>query len=152
MREGILRAVTSATAATILQLDRKAFDNLILRLGADALPPGRQGVERRIPVSLIEELLLARDLALGLGLPMREAFGVARQVLNRDAGDGSADWNAGFSGSLRVGSYCQLGADLSRLREELQARIEEAVESVVRRPRGRPRKSGTTPVPDLGDA
>lgn len=135
-----MRAVTSATAAAILQIDRKTLDNILLRLGPEAVPPGRQGVERRIPIGLLEDLILARDLAAGLGVPMREAFGIARQILNRTA-DGAPDLGAEFIGSLPVGAYCQLGADLVRLREDLQQRVEEAVETVVRRPRGRPRKT-----------
>ena len=148
-----MRAVTSATAAAILQVDRKTLDNILLRLGPEAVPPGRQGVERRIPMGLLEDLILARDLSAGLGVPMREAFRIARQVLNRTP-DGSPDLEAEFIGSLPVGAYCQLGADLMRLREDLQQRVEEAVESVVRRPRGRPRKSASrdTYPPILGDA
>lgn len=147
-----MRAVTSATAAAILQVDRKTLDNILLRLGPEAVPPGRQGVERRIPIGLLEDLVLARDLSTGLGVPLREAFGIARRLLNRTA-DGLPDLEAEFIGSLPVGDYCQLGADLVRLREELQLRVEEAVESVVRRPRGRPRKSlGRAGPAALGDA
>ena len=47
-----MRAVTTATAATVLGIERRSLDNLLLQLGPLALPPGRQGLERRIPVSL----------------------------------------------------------------------------------------------------
>lgn len=133
-----MRAVTAATAAAVLQMERKAFDNLLLRLGSDAMPPGRQGVERRIPIALIEELFLTHDLSSVLGVPTREAFRIARLMLGRSPSAGTPDLSAGFVGSLRVGQFVQLGADLAALREELRARFEVAIESVVRRPRGRP--------------
>lgn len=143
-----MRAVTSATAAAILRLDRKNFDNMMLRIGPEALPPGRQGVERRIPVALIEELLLARELSIALAVPMRDAFGLSRALWGRTRSGGVPDLGAAFVGSLHLGDYIQLGADLARLREELQARLEHAVESVVRPPRGRPSRSRGT----VGDA
>lgn len=146
-----MRAVTAATAAAVLQIDRKTFDNLLLRLGSDALPPGRQGVERRIPVPLIEELFLTQDLSAALGVPAREAFRIARLMLGRSPSEGTPDLAAGFVGSLRVGQFVQLGADLAALREELSARFEVAIESVVRRPRGRPGRRTLAPE-WLGDA
>lgn len=138
-----MRAVTSATAAAILQIDRKNFDNMMLRIGPDALPPGRQGVERRIPVSLIEELLLARELSAALAVPMKEAFGLSRQLWGRTQAGGVPDLAATFVGSVHLGDYIHLGVDLTRLRAELQARLEHAVESVVRPPRGRPSRART---------
>jgi len=136
-----LRAVTAGTAAEILRLEQKAFDNLLLRLGADAIAPGRQGVERRIPVLLIEDLLLAREISAELAVPTREAFQLARRLLGRSPMSGRPDLSAGFVGSLHLGDFIQLGADVATLREQVQARLEAAVETVVRRRRGRPPKS-----------
>jgi len=149
-----LRAVTAATAAAILELDQKTFDNLVLRLGSQALPPGRQGVERRIPVALLEDLMLTRDLHQALGIPSREAFAVARRLLGRNDGPGeSVAPDAEFVGSLQAGSFVHLGADVHALREHVQDRLAAAVEIVVRRPRGRPSRNAR---PDstamLGDA
>lgn len=146
-----MRAVTAATAAAILELDQKTFDNLLLRLGSSALPAGRQGVERRIPVALLEDLMLTRDLHQALGIPTREAFSVARRLMGRSdqAGDTLAP-NADFVGSLQAGAFVQVGADLRALRDHVQARLEAAVEIVVRRPRGRPARNGAGPP--LGDA
>jgi len=135
-----LRAVTTATAAAVLEMDRKSFDNFLLRIGSDALSPGRQGVERRITLGLLEELILAKELNGAIGIPAKDAFMVARGLLghsdDRDAGDA----HGSFAGSLRVGAFIQLGADLSALRAELQRRYETAVETVVRPQRGRPPK------------
>ena len=135
-----MRAVTAATAAAILQVDQKTFDNLMLRVGPAAFPPGRQGVERRIPVALIEDLLLTRDLCASMGIPTREAFGLAQRLLGRAGASTALNPETEFLGSLHVGDYIQLGADVAELRRQVQARLEAAVETVVRRPRGRPAK------------
>lgn len=141
--EFILRAVTAATAAAILQVDQKTFDNLMLRIDAPNVPRGRQGVERRIPVGLIEDLMLTRDLSVSLGIPTRDAFAVAQRLLGRSDGVSGLNPETEFVGSLHVGAFIQLGADLSALRRQVQERLEAAVEIVVRRPRGRPPRSAT---------
>lgn len=146
-----MRAVTGATAAAILELDQKTFDNLLLRLGELALPPGRQGVERRIPVALLEELLLTRDLHQALGIPTRDAFLVSRRLLGRqEAHRADVSPAADFVGSLHAGAFVHVGADLQQLRDHLNQRLAAAVETVVRRPRGRPARAAVPPP--LGDA
>ena len=146
-----MRAVTTATAAAVLQMDRKSFDNFLLRIGPEALPAGRQGVERRIALGLLEELLLAKELNGVLGVPAREAFTVARRLLGRTADGSEMTMDGEFVGSLCIGTFVQIGADLSSLRSELQHRYEAAVETVVRPQRGRPRKRRTQALP-LSDA
>jgi hypothetical protein len=136
-----LRAVTAATAADILELGQKSFDNLLLRIGPDAIAPGRQGMERRIPVALIEDLLLTRELSSGLAIPTRDAFQLARRLLGRSPGTGRPDLRVAFVGSLHIGEFIQLGTDVTALRHRVQARLEGAVETVVRRRRGRPRRT-----------
>jgi hypothetical protein len=126
-----------------LGLPQKSFDNLLLRIGPDASPPGRQGVERRIPVALIEDLLLTRELSAGLGIPAKEAFQLARQLFGRSPGTGRPDLQTSFVGSLRVGEFIQLGSDISGIRQLVQERLEAAVETVVRRRRGRPPRNAT---------
>lgn len=135
-----MRAVTTATAAAVLQMDRKSFDNFLLRIGSDAIPAGRQGVERRIALALLEELLLAKELNGTLGVPAKEAYHTARRLLGRSAAEVPAGDHGEFVGSLRIGEFVQLGADLHTLRAELQLRYENAVETVVRPQRGRPPK------------
>lgn len=136
-----MRAVTAATAADILELGQKSFDNLLLRIGPDAIAPGRQGMERRIPVVLIEDLLLTRELSSGLAIPTRDAFQLARRLLGRSPGTGRPDLRVAFVGSLHIGEFIQLGTDVTALRHHVQARLEGAVETVVRRRRGRPRRT-----------
>ena len=135
-----MRAVTTATAAAVLRMDRKSFDNFLLRIGSEAIPAGRQGVERRIALGFLEELLLAKELRGTLGVPAREAFMVARRLLGRTTDGSEMQMGSDFVGSLRIGAFIQLGADLASLRSELQRRYEMAVETVVRPQRGRPAK------------
>lgn len=142
-----MRAVTAATAAEILQVDQKTFDNLLLRIGPETgLTAGRQGVERRIPVALIEDLVLTRDLASSLGVSAKDAFRLARRLLGRSGPVAQLAPDAEFLGSLHVGDFVQLGADVASLRSHVQHRLEAAIETVVRRPRGRPPKAAS-PTP-----
>jgi hypothetical protein len=93
-------------------------------------------MERRIPVALIEDLLLTRELSSGLAIPTRDAFQLARRLLGRSPGTGRPDLRVAFVGSLHIGEFIQLGTDVTALRHRVQARLEGAVETVVRRRRG----------------
>lgn len=135
-----MRAVTTATAAVVLGIERKSLDNILTRIASDAVPTGRQGVERRIPIGLLEELAIATELNRATGTPIKEAFALARTLTGRDAQPHHlAPDDHAFVGSAPLGSYLQLGADLRKLREDLTERVEEAIEAVVRKPRGRRR-------------
>lgn len=120
-----MRAVTSATAAVVLGIDRKSLDSLLARIGHDLLPPGRQGLERRIPVGTLGELLLTLEVMADLQLPARQALQVARNAL---------------AGRTEIGGYLRLDADLDTLRRDVEQRLGLAIESVVRPRRGRPRR------------
>ena len=153
-----MRAVTTATAAIVLGVERKALDNILVRLGRDALPLGRQGIERRIPVALLETLALTEELSDGLGMRIRDAFFVARllttstdnvpdanrvadRVAHRPVGRPAGRATEEITRQTPIGQYLRLDADLHRLRNEIHERLELAIENVVRRQRGRPRSS-----------
>ena len=119
-----MRAVTSATAAAAIGLPKKALDNLLGRLDLPEAASGRQGVERRIPVSLLPELLLTAEISGQLGVPLRSALSLARRLA---AGDVSA------------GPFLRLQADTESIQDEIDRQLEVAIETVVRKPRGRPR-------------
>ena len=134
-----MRAVTTTTAADVLQVSRKSLDNLLGRIGSIGVGPGKQGVERRISVALLEELALTVELSRRAGIPAREAFALARALLGRARADLShPSLSPDFIGSVALGPFVQLGADVRALREDLQTKLEAAIESVVRRRRGRP--------------
>ena len=120
-----MRAVTTATAAAVLGVSPKVLDNILRRIDHDALPPGRQGRERKIPVPALVDLLLTIELADQLEIPAKRALAVARSLL---------------VGELDVGAFVQLRIDRGRLWDEVDARLELAIESVARPPRGRPRR------------
>jgi hypothetical protein len=122
-----LRAVTTATAAAALGLERKAFDNMIGRLEASELPRGRQGVARRIPVSLLPRLFLAAELTDRLVIPFRDAFRLAGSLAD---------------GDQPAAPFIRIEADFDLLTTEVNHQLERAIEAVVRRPRGRPRRPG----------
>jgi hypothetical protein len=120
-----MRAVTTHTAASVLGLSPRVLDNLLRRVEHEAIPPGRQGRERRIPVGVLAELLLATELSARMDISARSALKLAR-----DAVSGGAD----------LGAFLRLEVDLETVRRELDARLELAIESVARPPRGRPRR------------
>jgi hypothetical protein len=140
-----LRAVTAATAARTLSVDRKSLDNLLARIGSDIVPRGRQGVERRLSVRTLEELALCIELARSLNVPARDSFLLARRLLRRD------DLAQEFLGTVELGEHLQLGLDHKAFLAALHTRLAAAIESQVRPRRGRPRTHPPT-AGDLGDA
>lgn len=121
-----MRAVTTATAAAAIGMQKKALDNLLGRLDLPEAASGRQGVERRIPVSLLPELLLTAELTDQLDMPIRSAFVLARRLV---------------SGEVALGPFLNVRAETAAIGEEIDRQLEVAIETVVRRPRGRPRAS-----------
>lgn len=119
-----MRAVTTATAAVALGLNRKSLDNLLARLDLPEVTTGRQGVERRIPVALLPELLLTAELSDQLRMPVRSAFALARRL---------------GAGQAFAGSFLRVTADTASIQSEIDRQLEVAIETVVRKPRGRPR-------------
>lgn len=120
-----MRAVTAATAAEVTGFKLKAFDNFLARASIDGLESGRQGRARRIPVAVLPTLLLARQLSEVLGIPATRAGALAKQLA--------------VSGSARYGPLT-LSVDAGALHEAADSRLETAIETAVRRPRGRPRR------------
>jgi hypothetical protein len=108
----------------VLGIERKSLDNLILRLGTEFLPAGRQGVERRIPVAVLADLFLVLELTETLQVPARRAL-----ELTRRRGSSPAAWS----------DFLSLEVRRDRALREIELRLTHAIESVVRPRRGRPR-------------
>jgi hypothetical protein len=121
-----LRAITTATAAAAIGIQKKALDNLLGRLDLPEAVSGRQGVDRRIPVTLLPELLLAVEISEQLGVSVRAAFELARRLSD---------------GPIDLGPYLNLRADFAAVRGEVEEQLEVAIETVVRKRRGRPRST-----------
>lgn len=118
-----MRAVTTATAAAVLGFERKSFENLLSRLSNALLAKGTQGLERRIPVSVLPQLLLMSELSERLGLASRPAFEIAGELLR---------------GARPAGPLVRMQVDAAAIREEIERRMEAVVETVIRPRRGRP--------------
>lgn len=121
-----MRAITTATAAAAIGIQKKALDNLLGRLDLPEAVSGRQGVDRRIPVTLLPELLLAVEISEQLGVSVRAAFELARRLSD---------------GPIDLGPYLNLRADFAAVRGEVEEQLEVAIETVVRKRRGRPRST-----------
>ncbi len=123
-----MRAITSQTAAQVLQITPKQLDNLLLRIGgvasnAESGSKGRQGRERRIPIKILPELALTLELMTGLGVGIRDGYRIASGLCSgRD---------------LEVG-HISVRAALERLRDRIDQRLALAIETTVRAKRGRP--------------
>lgn len=120
-----MRAVTTATAALAIGVPRKTLDNILARLALPEAPKGRQGVERHLPVSLLPHLYLVAELVTKLELPVILADRVAGRLA---------------AGTAALGDHLVLHANPAAVRASLDARLADAIEHVVRRPRGRPRR------------
>ena len=77
-----MRAITSQTAAQVLQITPKQLDNLLLRIGgiassSESGSKGRQGRERRIPIKTLPKLALTLELMSGLGVGIRDGYRIA---------------------------------------------------------------------------
>ena len=125
-----MRAVTSSTAAAVLDVPRKTLDNLVASGRIAGLRVGRQGLERRIPVAVLPVLLLARELAAELSVPLSRAVIMAQQLL---------------TGAAIRGRSWQLEVDAGSIVAEVDSRLESAIETEVRPRRGRPPRHRSDP-------
>lgn len=73
---------------------------------------------------MLAELFLTVEFIRTLDMPARHAFELARRAL---------------AGEADVGEFARLAIDVRSVEAELEERLSAAIESVVRRRRGRPR-------------
>jgi hypothetical protein len=111
--------------------DIRWVDNLLSRHDLPGILRGRQGVQRSISDQGLLAIELTRLLSQKLGLSVGQSVAIARSVLG-----------ARLSGSVRVeiAPALSLVVDLPVLEERLRAQVLQAMESVSRVPRGRPRR------------
>ena len=106
--------------------DAKWTDNLLSRFDIPGVDRARQGVSRRVSVHGVYHVALIRRLAMELRLPLDVAVAVAGQLLTTDARH------------VPLGDGLEIRLDRQAFAREIDARIAEAVESVVPARRGRP--------------
>jgi len=126
-----MRTLSTHAAAAALGVDRKQIDNVLAREGKALVSEGRRGKSRRIPVDVLERIAIALILARDLGVAISKGLELAgRLVQNRNA-------------PVPIGSLGTFSFDVATLRRKLEGAVDEALESVVEPPRGRPR-AGTS--------
>ena len=121
-----MRLYSVSVAALAIQMPLKWLDNAISQHSLPEIASARRGVSRRITHSALLHLALTRELHLGLGLSVRDAIGLARELLSRD---GETD---AWRGPVHI--IC----DRIALERTLSERLRAALESAPTPRRGRP--------------
>ena len=121
-----MKTLSTDAAAAAVGVDRKTLDNLLAREGRSLLENGSRGRSRRIPVDALLIIAIAfilnRDLSTGLA----RAIELARLIITG-------------RNPVAAGSLTSITFDVERLRRALEISMDEALESVAERTRGRPR-------------
>jgi hypothetical protein len=122
-----MRTISTDTSAVALGVDRKTVDNILAREARSLVPSGSRGRSRRISIDVLERIAIALVLQRDLGVGIATGLDLANRVI------------ASPSHSTNIGSLGALTLDATRLRRALELSVDEALESVPERPRGRPR-------------
>jgi len=125
-----LRAYTVAATAVALGVNSKWVDNVLSHHHVPGVHQARQGIARRVtPVALLV-LDVTLRLVRSLRIPLPQALEIAKRLV--DAREGGI----ALSGAASI----QIRADVESLTNDLNARLERAVEMSPTPPRGRPRR------------
>ena len=114
--------------AEAFDTDAKQLDNILSRNEIAGVERRTRGVTRRVTLDAAVNIRVALDLAGDLGVPFARALRAAARL----AADG---------GVVRVGEFASLHVDAGALRRSTLERLDSAVETVGKRPRGRPPKT-----------
>ena len=106
----------------------KWIDNLLSQHDVVEVPRARRGIARTISHTALVHLALTRELHVSLGLGVREALRLSRQLLANSTEAGVP------TGHLRI------SVDRETLERTLDARLREVLESAPSPRRGRPRR------------
>ncbi len=125
-----MRAYTVAATAVALGVSSKWVDNVLSHHRVPGVHQARQGIARRVTPAALLILDIALGLVRSLGLPLPQALETARRLI-----DARGDVVA-LTGAASI----QIRADVEALREDLNVRLERAVEMSPTPRRGRPRR------------
>lgn len=114
-----------AALAHAVDLHPKQLDNLLSRNVLPGIEKKRRGLARRFPRETAIVVKLAADLATAFNLPIGKVLAMAHEIERADRR------------LVPIGRFATLELDLAALRESTSARLDEAVEVIGRRPRGR---------------
>lgn len=118
-----------AAVAHAVDLTPKQLDNLLSRNHLPRIEKKRRGVSRRFTPEVAMVVKLANDIGTALDLPPGKLLKQADEFERTGRHE------------VPVGEFVRLEIDLEALRASVSARLNEAVEVVGRRRRGRPSRS-----------
>ena len=118
----------TATTASALRVTPKWLDNLLSHNDLTGVQSESQGVSRRLPLSAVMAITLAKQLIDQLGIPSSMSVRLAEELLRN--GDGT----------LAVSPQLHLNVALDSLRESVMEQLSHAVETAPSPRRGRPPK------------
>lgn len=118
----------TSTAATAIGVTPKWLDNLLSHNHLDAVPSESQGVARRLSVSAVTLIVLAKELIENLDLPSPAALRIATTLM------------ASPSGDIQLSPVLRLSLSTDELRANVLDRLARAVEVAPTPRRGRPPK------------
>ena len=122
-----MKTISTDAAAFAIGVDRKLLDNVLSREARKLVGPGRQGKSRRISMDALELIAVALILNRDLGVSLTRALQLAMEIV------------ASPEGRINIGSLGSLTFDLAHLRAPLELAVDEAIEGVAPKTRGRPR-------------
>ena len=119
-----MRAYTTATVAFTLKTPAKTLDNILSHNPIKGAHRVRQGKARRLPLDTILVLAIGLRLTTSLEIPLTHAMDLADRVLKDH--------------HLNLGNGLSLSVDVPSIREQILDRLQQAVETVPIKRRGRP--------------
>jgi hypothetical protein len=124
------RSYSVRVAALTMGVDSKWIDNMLSRHQLPGISRQRRGIERRIDDEGLMAIELMRILNLELGISIAGAVAITATMMAPNS-----------AGIYRTPSGLTLQVPLSELEARLRTRLDDALESVARVPRGRPRSA-----------
>ncbi len=118
----------TATAAAVLDVTPKWLDNLLSHNNIDSIQSESQGVARRLSLSTITGLALAKELIDTLGVPAPAALRLAVRILDNPTGE------------LIISPHLRIAIQTDALKADVLGRLARAVEIAPTPRRGRPPK------------
>jgi hypothetical protein len=122
------RAYSVAAAAFALDVAPKWLDNFLSQHAVPGVVAAERGVARRIPLSALVLVAIARDLQRELGVGLGRGLEAAVRLVGRED-DASM---------LPIGEAAVLRVDVAALRRAIEDRLVIAMEILVAPRRGRP--------------
>jgi hypothetical protein len=123
-----------AALAEAFDADTRQLDNLLSRNEIEGVERRARGVTRRVTLDAAVTIRVALELATELRVPFAHALAIAARVSRSGVPD------SGSRGEVTIGAFCTLRVDVPSLRRLTVDQLDTAVETVGKRPRGRPPK------------